>query len=1560
MILPPHDRRRPPPVADDESLYFFPLQRLKQRIRGRRRREEDTYITVASRLQQRADEEARRRRVQAGQATAADLDLLRRRGDIMPGSPLARLLESPVGRTIAPIAVGVARGALAGVVPVGMPQVYGQEPIRPTRIGELAAFPAEMAGFLIGPAKFLRPASLLFTRRLTEAVGPVVAPRLRNYVRDAIQIGGEGAVYGVLKTLADRRTYETANRIADLDGPIAAAAYVSRRAGTEAVVQAGMWAAFAVPLTGIMGMIRNRSLRARDIKEVVHEAERLGIPERPPGRLPQPEIDFPPVAPPPTRMEHLRLRLPEEEVLIQFREGRWQIKPPEQINRPTPRPQVAEEFTPAVAAAEEAIRRARAEHFVATRTPEEVGRRIVGTRLTKTNLRALGLNPRNIARVAAERNIGLREARQLVLKQIRDEQRLPLVDFLRDERGIAAMDLLAGGFIQTAIGNIRASRALRNPVTIGVAQLMEDPHTRRSFPLWADRMRAKVGELNPDLVPALEPHLRRVYDEARSAYATIAARTVRRQFGPVKRLMQLYHEGEDAHGWYDNIYNHLVGLVGKDDADFLVRALAVLSQGNTLEGNLTMAMKAYMQRLQGRPYAGLSFETAEILRRMDAGLPVQLGRKIDNFIRAMQGDENAVVVDRWIVRAFGLKKDVPTDREYDIIEEWVRQKSRELGVTPRDFQARIWSGIRREYEVADPAASFISTLNARPDHMARVNIILGRLANGELSTPPQWQTADGIRRAAAEERYLILTAQGPIKDHVYPRGLIRSGETPNDALLRELTTKYNLTEQNVIPIKGMWRNADGKVDMEDSFLILGLPLKDGIALGRRYGQSKIVATEGLVDVQRMTMAPRTSSIRFGDEATAGPPGVDEFGYSTISTRQGPLSFAIDYDEVGLVRVREGVLERAFQMLLSDEFGRVRLPRVPGGEPSVIRARWDPNTNTFTLPPHAPAGARAYVEQLSRQYREADLRHIMQRGEPMPAPPEVKLEVDKAGRIVSPNIVQMGEEFATAIKLTNPLSHIRNIVTTSLAGLTRPLAAEAAGLVSLVRTATTGAPRERYMGEGVEQAFGMMTAISDSATHLLRGLRKELRVETARIHEEELLRRAAEAGAGHRFLELFETAGQAGMIPGAFGVRVRTPFRMLALADEAIGEVHRRGGIYQTAYRTGVREGKRGQALSDRIVELVTDPTKPMQEEARKKALEYTFREILGPQATALVLLRDAIPGAKFFVPFMKTLINISKYFLRHSPVGVVTGLRLEGGRIRIREGGEFEDAMGRVIVGSLIGAAATWLVHTGLVTGAGPESRAARQVLYATGWRPHSIRVGDRYISYRGFEPASMVFATAANIVETARTDKEITEMAGTLTADVVQGIADATFVNSLSDLFDAVMDPGRGTRRYMANVIGGAIIPAAVAATARTMDPIVRDPQTLIEHIMVGVPGLSPRVAPRLDVFGRPLRRGGVPLFTPPMSLIEHDPLAAELVRLGVTLPQPARVVRRRGEEIERTPAEIHRLRRERGQMYRERLLKLIGAPAYQRMTDDQKRRILERWIRRIRERQMEEEGRP
>lgn len=169
------------------------------------------------------------------------------------------------------------------------------------------------------------------------------------------------------------------------------------------------------------------------------------------------------------------------------------------------------------------------------------------------------------------------------------------------------------------------------------------------------------------------------------------------QMPNTKKLMQHFESGRAEMGWYDDVHKELTHLFGKD-ADMVAQLLAATSSNATVKSNVSFALKAYLSIKAGEPVTkGYLPVVVKQINRVAAGEGLE-GRKIDNFAKALMGDPNAVVVDRWMLRAFGFDKEAASPHEYDVIEHAVKELAQKQGVTPRQMQASIWFSVKNKTE----------------------------------------------------------------------------------------------------------------------------------------------------------------------------------------------------------------------------------------------------------------------------------------------------------------------------------------------------------------------------------------------------------------------------------------------------------------------------------------------------------------------------------------------------------------------------------------------------------------------------------------------------------------------------------------------------------------------------------------------------------------------------------------------------------------------------------------------------------------------------------------------
>jgi hypothetical protein len=108
----------------------------------------------------------------------------------------------------------------------------------------------------------------------------------------------------------------------------------------------------------------------------------------------------------------------------------------------------------------------------------------------------------------------------------------------------------------------------------------------------------------------------------------------------------------------------------------------------------TSNVRKAIQFSLGEKVVGLSNNLKMAEASIHLGYEALRGPKTNAFARAIAGDENAVVVDIWMMRAGGFGIDSPSKIQYTEVTEAIKTVADKFGLTPRTTQALIWIMVR--------------------------------------------------------------------------------------------------------------------------------------------------------------------------------------------------------------------------------------------------------------------------------------------------------------------------------------------------------------------------------------------------------------------------------------------------------------------------------------------------------------------------------------------------------------------------------------------------------------------------------------------------------------------------------------------------------------------------------------------------------------------------------------------------------------------------------------------------------------------------------------------------
>jgi hypothetical protein len=326
---------------------------------------------------------------------------------------------------------------------------------------------------------------------------------------------------------------------------------------------------------------------------------------------------------------------------------------------------------------------------------------------------------------------------------------------------------------------------------------------------------------------------------------------------------------------------------------------------------------------------------------------------------------------------------------------------------------------------------------------------------------------------------------------------------------------------------------------------------------------------------------------------------------------------------------------------------------------------------------------------------------------------------------------------------------------------------------------------------------------------------------------------------------------------------RFPTKALEFQDMFGKVVGARQYLYSEAYRTGIDQGLRGDALSTHIAEYITNPPKDAIKDSEKHARYIALQKDLGEMSQGFMKMRRSKVGRAllipFHVPFVKTLVNATSYaFVDRSPLGMALGeyrstLKKAKDDPTPRNIANADMSRARMALGSSMGLIAFNYAMEGRITGAGPQDRDLRAAWERTGWRPFSIRIGNEYYSYEAFEPFASILGTVATLQEaysTGNMDYNAFEKGSLALAVALKSqVSDKTFTQGLANIFAAIDRPETAPRIFEDLVTG--FVPSAVRQVEREVDPTLREAKGIAESIKSNIPGLSDSLPPRRDIWG-------------------------------------------------------------------------------------------------------------
>ena len=531
-------------------------------------------------------------------------------------------------------------------------------------------------------------------------------------------------------------------------------------------------------------------------------------------------------------------------------------------------------------------------------------------------------------------------------------------------------------------------------------------------------------------------------------------------------------------------------------------------------------------------------------------------------------------------------------------------------------------------------------------------------------------------------------------------------------------------------------------------------------------------------------------------------------------------------------------------------------------------------------------------------------------------------------------------------LSSPKTHVVNALSNTLTTLWN---IPERYLASGISNAFYGG--EVQSGEAAAQAWGMVASLRDAGRFMLDASANPHLADT--FNKAEIIEPAIRSQRN----DIFGTA------INYLGMAIRTPGAALDMSDRFFKAVNYRAELQALAFRESGSEGLTGADQARRMAEIIADSPATLVDQATEVAERNTFTRQLGEAGQLGQRFANSMPGVRLVVPFIRTPVNILKFTFERTPLAYVSKriqADLHAGGARAAQ------THARVAAGSMLFMAMADYAASGVISGYGPQDPVERKRKMETGWKPYSVRFGDRYYTYNRLDPLGLLAGLGADIGEIIGNldEPDADKLTAAAAATVTQNLASKTWSQGAFGLVGA-LDPSNprasigdyltefaggavpfsGLLRHVRNSIADPMLRDVKVETPEDIDPAIRgipEPlamtlQDMINQYRKNIPGLGEDLPPRTDLWGRSIDTatgvGWVYDFLSPVggAKADDDPASKVIVDNRIKVNMPQRTVR----GVKLSAEEYFTLMTTAGPVAHEAVSRLIKMPVFDRLSD-------------------------
>jgi hypothetical protein len=417
---------------------------------------------------------------------------------------------------------------------------------------------------------------------------------------------------------------------------------------------------------------------------------------------------------------------------------------------------------------------------------------------------------------------------------------------------------------------------------------------------------------------------------------------------------------------------------------------------------------------------------------------------------------------------------------------------------------------------------------------------------------------------------------------------------------------------------------------------------------------------------------------------------------------------------------------------------------------------------------------------------------------------------------------------------------------------------------------------------------------------------------------------------------------------------------MGAADQPYRYGATREALSSIAKADAINRGLKGKAADDYVQEYMNNPPQEAMERAVEEGRFATFQNdtrlgniVAGAKSSLRQKGHDKTAAIlDFFVPFVNVPAAVATRMITRTPVG--TAAEFVKQIARVRAGKDFDQramaqAIGEGTAGVPVIAAGYALYNSGLLTGGYPADKKERELWEAEGKQPNSVKIGDRWVSLNYLQPFGVILNIGAGMAEAKMDEQDILGVINNGVANASNSLLSMSFLEGVSGVIDAAKNPQQYAADYIENT-ASSVVPNFVRSFGRSIDPLQRDTEGVVEGLVGGIPFARETLTPKTDMFGAPLEAKdnfANQFFNPfkPSQARDDDPVALESRRLqdadfGV-IPSQLKA-NTFGNDIKLEDRQVQDLNAQIGQKVHEAWGQITSAPTYQKLTDEEKANAL------------------